>query len=462
MNMLYKDRVLPIKWLGTLEANLNANRIDLFNLVTTSNYQDKRNAKSDMKKQVEENNQLLENYAKTKLDPYEVENLAKYRDELAKYRDVKARVLQFESSGKNSAAIALLDRTSQQFNNLAVIADGLLDYNAKAADEINIQSEKNAVVANTILIVTILAALALLTSLGLMISNMIAGPIMKAVEALGETSDSVASASEELSAASQSLAEGSTEQAASIQETSATIEESASMVHQTSDNTKQAAFLAKTAKEKAMRGSSEMGEMMTSMHELQKSSNEISKIIKVIDEIAFQTNILALNAAVEAARAGDAGKGFAVVAEEVRNLAQRCAQAAQDTSVIIESNIHLSAQGVDISEHVNTSLTEINEQSQKVSDLLDEVAVASQEQTQGISQINQAISQMEQVIRSNVNTAEQSASASEQLSMQALDMKHLVGTLAELVHGAGAIAQQAYKPLISSSQRGAKYIGSKY
>ena len=132
------------------------------------------------------------------------------------------------------------------------------------------------------------------------------------------------------------------------------------MVRQNSENTKQAAILAKQATDAAAGGNLEMQNMMKSMGELKQSSDEIAKIIKVIDEIAFQTNILALNAAVEAARAGDAGLGFAVVAEEVRNLAQRSAQAAKDTASIIEKNIHLSEEGVSVSKNVNESLTEIN------------------------------------------------------------------------------------------------------
>lgn len=252
---------------------------------------------------------------------------------------------------------------------------------------------------------------------------------------LTETSNNLNSLSGELTGTGHKLAEGTTQQAASIQETSSTLEESASMVHQTAQNTKEADLLAKQAKEAADKGNIEMNTMLTSMEELMKSSSEISKIIKVIDEIAFQTNILSLNAAVEAARAGDAGKGFAVVAEEVRNLAQRSAQAAKDTAGIIESNISLSQRCLDITGQVNGSLGAIKDETHKVSELLEEISTASQEQEIGIRQINQAVTQMETVIQANASTAQESAVSAEQLSTYADIMKEIVVALVGLIEG---------------------------
>jgi len=171
------------------------------------------------------------------------------------------------------------------------------------------------------------------------------------------------------------------------------------------------------------------------MDAIKVSSDDIAKIIKTIDEIAFQTNILALNAAVEAARAGEAGMGFAVVADEVRNLAQRCAQAAKETSGKIEGAIVKTGQGVDISSKVAVALNEIVSKVRQVDELVTEVANASREQTEGITQVNTAVSQMDKVTQSNAATAEESAAAAEELNSQAEVMKQSVAELLQLVSG---------------------------
>lgn len=251
---------------------------------------------------------------------------------------------------------------------------------------------------------------------------------------LDYSSKELGSAASELQAASEKLAEGSTEQAASIQETSSTLEETSSMVQHNQENTQQAAILANQSKQYASKSHQEMLQMINAMDDLQKSSNEIEKIIKVIDEIAFQTNILSLNAAVEAARAGDAGKGFAVVAEEVRNLAQRSAQAAKETESIIAKNIMLAQDGSEITKVVQSSIEEIDSQSKKVSDLLDEISVATKEQAQGVGQINKAVSQIETVISSNAQTAEESSAAAKNLFNQTITLNEVIEELKTIIN----------------------------
>ncbi len=263
----------------------------------------------------------------------------------------------------------------------------------------------------------------------------------KMVTSLHEIARQVAAASIQLSASSGQLSQGSAEQASAIEETSSTMQEATSMFNQSHINTSQAAQLSGQAKESSDKGTSGMHEMMDSMEKIKKSSDEIAKIIKVIDEIAFQTNILALNAAIEAARAGEAGMGFAVVAEEVRNLAQRSAQAAKDTTIIIESNIELSSKGVSVARRVGEVLAEITNQTNKVNELMNEISAAGQEQAQGVEQVSKAMAQIEMVTQQNAASAEESASAFEELNAQADSMRKIVQELSELIHGAERIRQ---------------------
>ncbi len=267
------------------------------------------------------------------------------------------------------------------------------------------------------------------------ITRSITKPMNAITSRIREGAQQVAAASGQLSASAGQLSQGSTEQAAAIEETSSTLEESATMMEQNLTNTKQAAQLSEHAKDAADKGNHEMQEMMSSIQEIKKSSDQIAKIIKVIDDIAFQTNILALNAAIEAARAGEAGMGFAVVAEEVRNLAGRSAQAAKDTTAIIESNIELSTKGVSIAGKVREALNEITIQSKKVNELMDEIAAASQEQSLGIEQVNKSIAQVTVVTQQNAANAEESASAAEELNAQSENMKQIVEELSMLVYG---------------------------
>ncbi len=290
--------------------------------------------------------------------------------------------------------------------------------------------------SQTILIVFSLIAIGVGIFLAVLIARSISKSLEKVIINLSDSSAQVTQASQELSSASQQLAEGSSEQASSLEETSATLNESSSMLQRTSDNTGEATKISESAIKSSQKGQEQMNQMMNSMQKLNDSSAEISKIIKVIDSIAFQTNILSLNAAVEAARAGEAGAGFAVVAEEVRTLAQKSANAANDTKDIIEKNIELSKEGVEVAKMVSEALNEINSQSGKLNQLIEQINEATTEQSQGIEQINQALNQMEQVTQQNAANAEETASSSEELNAQAETLNNIIEELTKLVEGA--------------------------
>ncbi len=287
----------------------------------------------------------------------------------------------------------------------------------------------------TFIIITILLALGIGVVASILITKGINKTLTKIIDGLNAGSEQVSAASSQVSSSSQQLAEGSSEQASSIEEVSSSLEEMTSMTRQNADNAKQANSMSQEAQSAAVKGADAMSQMSDAIQKIKSSSDETAKIVKTIDEIAFQTNLLALNAAVEAARAGEAGMGFAVVAEEVRNLAQRSAEAAKNTAQLIEESQANADNGVAVSGNVESILKEIEASVEKVTHLIGEVSAASDEQTQGISQINTAISQMDQVTQSTAANAEESASASEELTSQAGELKEMVQVLVYIVGG---------------------------
>ena len=250
---------------------------------------------------------------------------------------------------------------------------------------------------------------------------------------MSESAERVSGAASLVSASSQSLAAGASQQAASLEETSASTEEIASITRKNADHALQVAGLMQQSADGAVGVNESLDRMVVQMNEIGNSSNKIARIIKVIDEIAFQTNILALNAAVEAARAGEAGLGFAVVADEVRNLAQRCAQAARDTAGLIEDSISTSRDGNARLDQMAGNVRAMTENSTRVKSLVDEVNMGSQEQARGMEQIARAVMQMEQVTQRTAASAEESASAGTDLNSHANALRALVHEMRDMV-----------------------------
>lgn len=378
------------------------------------------------------------------------EQAATLRRKLDEWKALHAQIVDLADNGRVADALEVLrTRATPLFRTAEQSAQAITEQMFKATDDARVSLANSRSRTWTALVI----ALALFVG-GLVawIVHSINSKLRGMSRELGEGGQMVVEASAQMSASAQSMSQGAAEQAASLEETSASMEEIAAMTRTNADHSQQAAHLMGEAARVLDQSNQALTDMVGAMSSIKESSNRVSKIIKTIDEIAFQTNILALNAAVEAARAGEAGMGFAVVADEVRSLAQRSAQAARDTTALIEGAIASSNEGSQRVTQAAESFAAITERVTAVKQLVDSVSAASGQQAHGIEQVLQSIRQMEKVTQTTAATAEESAAASEQLSAQAGTTMRLVERLESMI-GRVAAAAPAAMPVARPAAR---------
>jgi len=335
--------------------------------------------------------------------------------------------------GRREALDLTLGIAKEKFETMRSFLDELTKINLAEAERAHRDAARTYASTRLVLLIIIGVGIGAGISLMWVIGRGVTRPLREVIDGLTDASNQVASASGQVSSASQKLAEGAAQQAASIEETSSSLEEMSSMTKKNAENAAEAKTMMEEVSTIVEKVNRHMGDMTQAIHEITQSSEETGKIIKTIDEIAFQTNLLALNAAVEAARAGEAGAGFAVVAEEVRNLAMRAAEAARNTASLIEGTIKAVQNGNALTQSTQEAFQENMKISLKVDGLVAEIAAASNEQAQGIDQVNVAVAEMDKVVQGVAANAEESASASEEMDAQAVQMKDFVDELAKLV-----------------------------
>lgn len=466
--VLYENMTVPLTEVADMARLFQRARVNARDLILHDDQEVIKDTYEYIQDFLVEINRIAESFSKTIIQDDVAQIFQTYIEAIDRFNEDLDELYELCMQNKDDEAYEFTKGDFQtSSDDVRIAIDKLLELKVNGAKD---QSNINAVTANTA-VVTMIAVIAcamfIAVVLGIFISNIISKPVRKIAEAadkiadgdldvsvdiytkeeigqlanafnkmannlndvisnINMAADQVAAGSKQVSDTSIALSQGATEQASTIEQLTVSLEEIAAQTKLNADNSDQASSLAETAKDNAIKGNTQMKDMLKAMEEINLSSNNISKIIKVIDEIAFQTNILALNAAVEAARAGQHGKGFAVVAEEVRNLAARSASAAKETTEMIEDSIKNVEAGTEIAMQTSEALNEIVNEVSKVANLIGDIAVASNEQASGIEQINQGIMMVSEVVQNNSTTSEESAAASEELSSQADMLKEQV------------------------------------
>jgi len=466
---LYKNYGVAIGDIGNMSISYQRLKINLDNIILYKNsiernqYIDKINVYDN---KIKENLILFEKSIQTEGAREEFNNL---KTSLDKYNAIKEKIINLANSNKEDEALALMgqDSTKNLSDKINNSIDKLFELKISGGNNKveEYSSEVNSAVGRIVIVVFIAMIVAIILGIGICkaickaigrlteVTNEISrgnldmeivndskdeiGILSQSVRKMGyklnQVLEQISFAAEQVTVGSRQMAEstivlsqGTSEQASAVEELTASIDEISTKIKMNAENTKKVSDIADNTKTNAIKGNGEMKLMLQAMNEINISSKNISKIIKVIDEIAFQTNILALNAAVEAARAGKYGKGFNVVAEEVRDLAQRSARAAKETTEIIEDSIIKIGDGTKIANQTAEALDNIVKDIQDVANIIGNISEASEEQATGILQVSQGVVQISEVVQSNSATAEESAASSEELAGQAEVLKEQV------------------------------------
>ncbi len=464
---MYQNNFLPAQDLAQIKAALQEIRANLLTIAYEENSVNFYNIKKMINQSADQSDKLLKKYELNIANEEEQQLFDNLMKSLDDYRSIRNENLNMIESGQYEQALAMMADLIIEREKVDSELEKLIQHNKNRAQQKADMNTRDFKSQSIIMTGFVIFSMIIAIGLGFMLESVISKPLNKLVKIadrvankdldvdidintkdevgilakafdkmtdnmndlmanISTAAEQVASGSKQVSESSMELSQGATEQASSIEELTASIEEIASQTSKNAGNADEANQLAETAKINAMQGDREMKEMLKAMNEINESSNNISKIIKVIDEIAFQTNILALNAAVEAARAGQHGKGFAVVAEEVRNLAARSANAAKETTTMIEGSIKKVEDGTKIANETADALNKIVDGVTRVATLVGDIAVASNEQATGIAQINEGVTQVSEVVQANSATSEETAAASEELSSQSERLNEMV------------------------------------
>lgn len=442
-----KGKVMPgtIKS-ATVRAVVTENFVRALLYAQARDGDERKQWNSELEATGSELNEALQKYETTITEDSERTLVAELTSLRERYQSARGEYLKLVDANKPNDADHYLDtELLPAYQAYFVKAGALFRTNAATGDSVALQIDHTVKRSLSTIGVVAVSALILAMAIGWLTINRTNRVLIRVASQLEAGAEQTAAASAQVASASQQLAEGASEQAAGLEETSASLEEVTSMISQNADSAGKARQLATEAREAADAGTNEMSAMATAMKDIKDASGDVAKIVKDIDEIAFQTNILALNAAVEAARAGEAGLGFAVVADEVRNLAQRCAHSARETTSKIGAALAKSNRGMEISDRVAGGFGVIAEKARAVDQLIAEIAQASSEQAKGVRQVNVAVSEMDKVTQNNAASAEESASAAEELSAQAASVAESVAQLQLLVNGANAAGKSWLK-----------------